>query len=57
MRIKRIKTLDGEPRLAEMLDDPVIQAVMARDGVARCEIEALVASVQARFAAVENYCV
>jgi hypothetical protein len=49
MRVKRIKNLDGEPHLDEMLDDPVIQAVMARDGVARGEIEDLMAVISARF--------
>jgi hypothetical protein len=48
MRVKRIESLDGEPTLDEMLDDPVIQAVMARDGVARDEIEDLVALINAR---------
>jgi hypothetical protein len=49
MRVKRIENLDGEPSLDEMLDDPVIQAVMSRDGVARDEIEDLVALLNARF--------
>lgn len=37
---------DGEPTLEEMLDDPVIQAVMAQDGVERQEIVDLVAAIQ-----------
>ncbi len=40
---------DGEPSLDEMLDDPVIQAVMAQDGVERQEIVDLVASIQSAF--------
>lgn len=40
---------DGEPSLEEMLDDPVIQAVMAQDGVERQEIVDLVASIQSAF--------
>jgi len=40
---------DGEPRLEEMLDDPVIQAVMSQDGVGRQEIFDLVASLQSAF--------
>ena len=40
---------DGEPNLEEMLDDPVIQAVMAQDGVERQEIVDLVASIQSAF--------
>lgn len=37
-----------EPRLRDMLDDPVIQAVMARDNVRRTEIIDLVRNVRAR---------
>jgi hypothetical protein len=37
-----------EPRLLEMLDDPLVQAVMARDKVRRSEIVDLMRSVQAR---------
>lgn len=40
---------DGEPTLEEMLDDPVIQAVMAQDGVERQELVDLVASIQSAF--------
>lgn len=40
---------DGEPTLEEMLDDPVIQAVMAQDGVERQEIVDLVAAIQSAF--------
>jgi hypothetical protein len=40
---------DGEPSLEEMLDDPVIQAVMSQDGVGRQEIVDLVASLQTAF--------
>jgi hypothetical protein len=38
-----------EPALDEVLDDPVVQAVMDRDGVAREDILDLAASVQERF--------
>ena len=40
---------DGEPSLDEMLDDPVIQAVMIQDGVGRQDIVDLVASLQSAF--------
>lgn len=40
--------LHDEPRLADMLDDPVIQAVMARDRVARNDILDLILSMRAR---------
>lgn len=39
-----------EPALDELLDDPVVQAVMDRDGVERDHILGLAASVQERFA-------
>ena len=45
----RVLDFDGEPSLDEMLDDPVIQAVMAQDGVERQEIVDLVASIQSAF--------
>ncbi len=45
----RVLEFDGEPSLDEMLDDPVIQAVMAQDGVERQEIVDLVASIQSAF--------
>ena len=38
-----------EPNLDDMLDDPVVQAVMDRDGVERGHILDLAASVQERF--------
>lgn len=45
----RLLDFDGEPSLEEMLDDPVIQAVMAQDGVERQEIVDLVAAIQSAF--------
>ncbi len=39
------KCRDYEPTLTEVLDDPMVQAVMARDGVDRTEIEGLAKSV------------
>lgn len=47
--IRRVLEFDGEPSLDEMLDDPVVQAVMAQDGVQRQEIVDLVASIQSAF--------
>jgi len=35
-----------EPRLCEMLADPVMQAVMRRDGVSRAELESLVSQAR-----------
>lgn len=50
MRTKRNAYLsDDEPRLQDVLDDPVVQAMMARDGVGRDEIVDLALAVQAKF--------
>lgn len=46
---QRVLAFDGEPSLEEMLDDPVVQAVMVQDGVERQEIVDLVASLQSAF--------
>ncbi len=39
---------DPEPRLSELLDDPVLQALMARDGIERPALEALIATTRRR---------
>lgn len=44
------RRLDGEPSIKELLDDPVIEAVMARDGVRRKELELLIDDVRGRLA-------
>ena len=44
----RDATLHSEPRISDMLDDPVIQALMRRDHVARADILDLVVSVRER---------
>ncbi len=43
-----------EPRLAEVLDDPMIRAVMARDGIRRAEMDALVQAVRQRLDGAEK---
>jgi len=49
MHVESKAYLDGhEPRLADVLDDPVIQAMMARDGVGRREIVDLASALRAR---------
>ena len=48
------RRLDGEPSIKELLDDPVIEAVMARDGVRRNELEHLICEVRNRLAAREE---
>jgi hypothetical protein len=40
--------LDGEPSIQELLNDPVIEAVMARDGVIRAELILLIDEVRVR---------
>ncbi len=40
------RRLDGEPTLQELLDDPVIEAIMARDGVQRDELVKLIFEVR-----------
>lgn len=42
---------DGEPRLSEILEDPVLHAVMARDRITREELLAQIAAVRERLAA------
>jgi hypothetical protein len=44
------RQLDGEPSLSEMLADPIIQTIMARDGVAGDEMAALINTVRSRLA-------
>ncbi len=39
---------DPEPRLSDLLDDPVLQALMARDGVGRPALEALIDAARRR---------
>ncbi len=46
MRTRRTGRDFSEPSLNEMLDDPVVQVVMARDGVKRREIVALMGRMQ-----------
>ena len=50
MTRKPIPGLSQEPSLADVLDDPVVQAVMAGDRVKRTALEALIADVQRRLA-------
>ena len=42
--------LDRELSLPEMLADPIVQTVMARDGVTKQDVEALIETVRARMA-------
>ena len=46
-----MKNNPQQPDLAEMLQEPVVQLVMERDGVSREDIENLIAEVGARYAA------
>jgi hypothetical protein len=45
---RRYRRLDGEPTIGELLDDPVIEAMMARDGVARADLVHLMDEVRCR---------
>lgn len=45
-RITRESRVAGEPALDQMFDDPVIQAIMAHDGVRREELLDLVGALQ-----------
>lgn len=39
----------GEPAMAEVLDDPIIRSLMARDGVARDSLNDLIAAAKNHF--------
>jgi hypothetical protein len=41
---------EGELSLSDILDDPIIQLVMARDGIMKDEVEALISAVNAKSA-------
>jgi hypothetical protein len=43
-----------QPDLAEMLQEPVVQLVMARDGVSREELEDLIARASARYVTAQS---
>jgi hypothetical protein len=43
-----------QPDLNEMLQEPVVQLVMERDGVSRQELEDLIARVGARYVALPS---
>lgn len=47
-RNRRSRRLDGEPTIRELLDDPVIEAMMARDGVARADLVHLMDEIRGR---------
>jgi hypothetical protein len=40
-----LTTCDREPTLKDMLDDPIVHELMARDGVARADVEELMAGL------------
>jgi hypothetical protein len=42
------RRLDGEPTIHELLNDPVIEAIMARDGVVREDLILLIEEVRVR---------
>jgi hypothetical protein len=50
----RTNRADPEPRLEELLDDSVLHAVMASDGVDRARLEALIAQTRLRLGLAEH---
>lgn len=42
--------LEREPSLTEMLADPIVRAVMARDGITKDELKGLIGAVQGKLA-------
>lgn len=44
-----------EPTLGEMLDDPIVRLLMARDGVARPDMEKLIDNITVPQRAVERH--
>jgi hypothetical protein len=40
----------GEPALGELLDDPILHAVLRRDGISLGDLEAAIAGARARLA-------
>lgn len=44
--MQQYATADIEPSLSELLGDPIMDLVLARDGVSRNELDALIAVVQ-----------
>ena len=51
----RLSQLDRELSLPEMLADPIVQAVMARDGVTREEVEGLIGAIRRKPARTEHH--
>jgi hypothetical protein len=47
---RRHYRLHGEPTILELLDDPVMEAMMARDGVERAQLVLLIDEVRLRLA-------
>lgn len=53
-RFIRNDALGGEPVLRDVLADPIILALMARDGVSRAELHRLVATWRGKRPATDN---
>jgi hypothetical protein len=50
----RYTQFEGELSLSEILDDPIIQLVMVRDGIIKDEVEELIRAVHAKLAAIQG---
>jgi hypothetical protein len=47
-RNPKVRADDPEPSLAELLDDPVLQLLMARDGINRADLLDVIDTARAR---------
>ena len=54
-RNPRVRADDPEPSIAELLDDPVLQILMKRDGVARDELLDIIDTARLRLGAVAPF--
>lgn len=53
-RATRSPSLEREPDLAELLHDPVLHALMARDGVDRATLEGVIADARQKLGLAER---
>jgi hypothetical protein len=45
---RKVRPLDAEPSLSELIDDPMVRAVMARDGVDCVDLVGAIDTARAR---------
>jgi hypothetical protein len=51
--MRKVRLFDDEPPLAELIDDPLVRAVMARDGVSPSQLIEVLAEAKRRLAVAE----